>query len=255
MSKNAGGYRIYLAYLELARRVRRKLASPNPLYFHVGIYAGILGLLIAGMNVFASYYWIQGIDRPVTVFFGLWTGVLALHGSWLWLRGGNGSTRDRVIEQEMRDIYDQYDQPLGDSVDFFALHSLLQQDIGRRYNFSNLLAVLLWANVLSWGLWLLESGGNNAYPYAMTPIYAFLLIPVFLFFMWRNYRFQKQVRELVQQWTTLIPASQKRKNAPSAEEVYAFAPSEYDHDDAVSLNDDGELAYETGITFDEKRKR
>src|SRR5215207_6510808 len=121
----ANGYLTFLDYLELRRRVERRLASGKWFLLHTiafGVGAAAIG------NVGWSPYYDSSrnyfIDPSYGFLIGCWSALLLIHGICsYWRSGALGGRRDEVIEREMRERVQADDLYLGNHPkDLFRLH-------------------------------------------------------------------------------------------------------------------------------------
>src|SRR4051812_37175883 len=101
----SNGYLTFLDYLELRRRVEKRLASGNWFFLHMVTF-GVITAIIGSLAY--SPIWDQFRDYFIRPQYGqlvaLWSGILVIHGLWtLWHSGARGGQRDQAIETEMRE--------------------------------------------------------------------------------------------------------------------------------------------------------
>jgi len=195
------GYLTFLDYLELRRRVEKRLASGNLLLLHTfffGIGATILG--IVGFqwvyNSFNYYY----VDPSMGFIVSGWSVILLVHGLWTyWYSGVRGGQRDRVIEDEMRERLQNDDLYLSNHPkDLFRLHGLLNNDISKRASLIPILIVFTFLNTLLWVPWALNDART---PWAWTNaqiLIAPLLVAIAWNF-WQRSRHQAKLRIQMEQ--------------------------------------------------------
>jgi hypothetical protein len=96
----------YLDYLELRRRVERRLSGSLWLFAHIVVFA-FLPLVCFALWPYGWWYPVRGSTLVHDwIAYGMigWSIVLLLHGLWTYFRSGAwGGRRSQVIETEMRE--------------------------------------------------------------------------------------------------------------------------------------------------------
>ena len=235
------GYLTFLDYLEVRRRVERRLASGKWLLLHTiafgvgAAYIGYCGLM--GWPLYWTRNDVPLIDSSYGFIVACWSSLLLVHGLWTyWRSGAHGGKRDEVIEGEMHKHVQADDLYLSHHPrDLFRLHGLLNDDIRTRASIIPVLLVFISINALIWIPWdILQPG--SPFAWRASPL---LIIPLLLALAWNIWwrgRHNSQIREQL-------------------ESLFSNQPIEADYDPEreVHLSDDGEL-----VTVDEymmKRKR
>ena len=200
MVQMANGYLTFLDYLELRRRVEKRLASGNLLLLHTvafGIGATALGFI--GFQTFYNPYDYYFVDPTMGHIVGLWSGILLLHGLWFyWRSGARGGQRDEAIEREMRERLQRDDLYLSNHPkDLFRLHGLLNNDIRKRASMISVLVFFGFLNALMWIPWALNDAHS---PWAWTNA-QILILPLLLALgwnMWRRGRYEAKLRDQIE---------------------------------------------------------
>lgn len=227
-------YLTYLDYLELRRRVEKRLARPKALLFHVLIFILIVGgtTLYLHRSVSWNYYFYEPGAAQI---FTLWSGVLFLHGLFTFLRSGVFSgRREAIIEREMRkrlqdDVHFLSDNPQ----DLFRLHGLLYEDVGRRAKPFWLLSLFSTLNGIGWWVWYYMSSQRSSVMGDAVLLAAPILLVLLAIVAARQARYTHEMQK------------QMRENAQNT-----VSPKQLRREPAYRLEEDGEL-----ITIDEYREK
>lgn len=208
-------YANFLDYMEIRRRVEKKLAKPSRLFLHIAAFvavasaAGFHALMTSGWPYMRSYF----VEPGAGQWMAIWSVVLLLHGLYTyWRSGANINSRSEAIEREMRERLNKHD-----GSDLFHLHGLLQEDIQRRAGVVPLYMVFTLVNLFIWLPWALTYPITN-FAWIVTPIIA-LSFAVALSF--KNTQIARYEAELQQ-----IEGKRKRRDHAAS---------------AVRLSEDGEL--------------
>jgi len=235
------GYLTYLDYLELRRRVEKRLASGNWLLLHTFIFT--IGATVLGIYGFQTYY------NPFDYFYvdptmghivGLWSGILLLHGLWsYWYSGVRSTQRNEAIEREMRKHIEADDMYLGeDPKNLFRLHGLLNKDLRKRANIIPTLVFFIFLNAVIWIPWAINDA-HSPYAWTNAPI---LILPLLLALAWNMWRKEQHEAHLQDQMEQLFGGQLVQENE-----------DDYDPEREKRLSESEEL-----VTIDEymmKRKR
>lgn len=229
-----GNYGSYLDYLELRRRVEKRLMPSFWLLIHTALFALWTPIWLAIYTDRTSAR--DGfVSQPMAQFMMVWSIVLLAHGLWTWLRSGAwAGARSRAIEREMRDVALDDTFFAQDERDLFRLHGMLDEDIRSRANNVLVLVAFTFINAINW----IGSGGGHmtSYPWQITPFLAVVvLLPVLIFNLSRS---ERKTRHLTQIMTS-------GETAPKAKRTH--------QPEFMYLTDEGE-ALEI-IEDDEKPKR
>lgn len=235
------GYLTFLDYLELRRRVEKRLASGKWLLLHAimfGVGASVIGN--AGYSPYYDPYRNYFIDPSYGFIIGCWSALLLLHGLWTyWQSGSSAGRRDEVIECEMRERVQANDLYLSNHPkDLFRLHGLLNNDIRIRASFISVLLTIIIINAIIWIPWAVFDP-NTSFAWTTAP---FLVLPLVLALLWNMWRRGRHETKLRQQMEQLFGSQQ---NQPFEDE--------YADEREIRLSESDEL-----VTVDEymtKRKR
>ncbi len=154
-------YLTYLDYLELRRRVERRLGSHNLLLGHS------IAFVIATLVLMTRYLSLLGyspyfIDPNVSIAIGGWSLALLIHAAIVYRRSGVFSgARERAIEAEMRARIKTDEHYLNDEPrEMFRLHGLLDEDIRQRAGLHKPLFSFVILNMLIWALHIAIGPGS-----------------------------------------------------------------------------------------------
>ncbi len=169
------GYLTFLDYLELLRRIERRLASGSWFLLHVILFGA--GTAIVGTAAWSPYYDPNRqyfINPVIGHWITLWSGVLLAHGLWsFWQSGSRTGRRDGVIESEMRERLQTDDIYLSDRPkDLFRLHGLLNDDIQKRANMIPTLLLFVFINACIWIPWTISGEADSSFAWMTAPILA-----------------------------------------------------------------------------------
>ncbi len=224
-------YWTFLDYLELRRRVERRVGGGLWLFLHIGAFIAVVVTLLAPR----PFYWINSyfIEPGAGQIMAIWSLILAIHGVWTFARSGAAAgARSRAIETEMRERLRNDDTYLSDNPkDLFRLHGLLEDDLRRRSSPTWVLTMYSIANALMWIPWAVFNDARDSFPWQMTPMTAvFLLLPMLAFSVFSRSRREGRLR---QQMENLSDNTQPREETPKQKR---FAENVH-----MRLTDDGEL--------------
>lgn len=209
-------YFSYLDYLELRRRVERRLSGSLWLFIHVMLFAFTPLVAVAVTPYWRSWWWGDGFNLVLPwIAYGMmgWSVALLLHGLWTYFRSGAwGSRRSQLIETEMRQRVQHEDSYLvQDDRDLFRLHGLLEEDVRKRGSAAVIpLAVFTVVNAVNW---LMSGGGlSTSYPWQITPaIVLLILLPVLGFRLWGENRRQHKLMQMMASGVTAPAVKPKRE--------------------------------------------
>lgn len=206
-------YFSYLDYLELRRRVERRLSGSLWLFIHIAAFA-FLPLVCFGLWPYG--WWYPGytlVHGWIAAAMVGWSVVLLLHGLWIFFRSGAwGARRSQVIETEMRERLRSDDTYLTqDSRDLFRLHGLLEEDVQRRTGTTTtLLSLFTVVNVVSW---IAARGGlYDALIWWLPAAVFLLLLPILIVSRWQLRRHEGRLRELLASGEA-VPAVKPKREA------------------------------------------
>jgi hypothetical protein len=243
-------YRLFLDYLELRRRIEKRLAHPNLLLAHAAVFS----VAVTYFSIYVTQQMMRfsydpnirfAFYPPETFVVTGWAVLLMIHGLRTYLHSGAaGGTREQAVADEIGERIEKDDSHLtSNHRDLFRLHGLLERDIQQRSSGTALLMLFTVCNGLGWLLWaftnVMGMSGENAieYPWQAAPI----LSLVFLIVLVAN-----QLRLM-------------GHNAVIKDQVAAFNVDEYDEvekeksDYRLALDD--ELIDFEPATLNGKRKR
>lgn len=154
-------YLTFLDYLELRRRVEKRLSRPRWLIIHSIIFVmAALGLMTRYLSLlgYSPYF----IHPTVSYTLGAWSTVLLLHAAFVYRRAGVfGNAREQAIEAEMRACIDADEFYLNDEPhNLFRLHGLLDEDIRQRAGLQRPLFSFIILNLLIWALHVIIGPGS-----------------------------------------------------------------------------------------------
>jgi len=191
------GYLTFLDYLELRRRVEKRLTAGHYFLLHTIVFA-ISATVIGSAAYSPIYYEFRDyFIRPgYGQFVALWSGILLIHGLLsFWRSGARAGKRDMVIENEMRERLQNDDFYLSDQPrDLFRLHSLLNEDIQNRSSLITTLLTFVVINAFIWIPWALSSPSDS---FAWT-LSLWLIPPFVIAIVWniiRRGRHDKRIRK------------------------------------------------------------
>jgi hypothetical protein len=239
----SNGYLNFLDYLELRRRVEKRLSRPLPLLAHTllfGAGAPIIGLLDFYV-LRGSYYFPYLVQPAFGQIVALWSGALFLHGIWAFLRSGAmGSARGKAIEAEMRARLEQDDSYLSDNPkDLFRLHGLLEDDVRKRSGIFWLMLTVTFINALIWIPWALYEP-TTSFGWFFGTLLSVCYLPALLWAGWRRGRREGKLRKQMEQLF----------DHPADERDYWNTSQRL-----TQVNDDGELVDYEPLEYQGKRKR
>ena len=153
----------YFDYVEIRRRVERRLPSGQVMLAHTGLFVlGLLGLIA----VFG-----QPLSSSGTIMFnlmmGLWSGVLLLHGLWSYRNGASQTDRRlAVVKAEVEERLDAGDtELLANERQAFRIQSLLDEDVRLRAGWVPAMVFAQFMNCFIWGVSLVSGArGGSVWP-------------------------------------------------------------------------------------------
>lgn len=235
----------YFDYVEIRRRVERRLASGIGVVAHTGIF-----VLAAFMGVLALGRYPYSVDSAMFPSFimMLWAGLLVLHGLWTYRRAGTGfGRRSAAIESELSERYDADDtELLASSRHLFRVQSLMDEDVRMRAGWIVGVNMFLIGNLVFWlGLTFGEAGRWSAWP--VVPMLASMWFPsIYAINQVRRRMRDGKMRRILAVRPVAAERAVKQKRSFDGElERYA------------RLSDDGELVDlpEDWAAYDAQRKR
>lgn len=171
-------YQTFLDYLEMRRRVEKRLAKTSLLALHTFVFALIVGgmaafgLFTSGWPAMQPYF----IAPAAGWFITWWSGLLFLHSAATYWRSGlNANRRNRAIEDEMRRRLSA-DEGYFDADELFRLHNQLDEDLQTRASALPLYFGLAGVNLLVW-LMFASQGAFTNFGWIATPILALMFAP------------------------------------------------------------------------------
>lgn len=192
-------YFSYLDYLQIRRRIERRLSRNRWLFIHVAAF------VITPSVVYLTtpwLWWSPGYPYVVNPVIGAvmagWAIALMLHGLLTYFRSGTwGSTLSHAVETEMRERVENNDSYLvQDARDLFRLHGLLEDDVRQRANAT--ITPLVVFTVLNGVLWVVERGGSYASTaWYVAPFMALALLPILALNFWRMTQHERKLRDLL----------------------------------------------------------
>jgi hypothetical protein len=197
------GYLTFLDYLELRRRVEKRLAAGNWFLLHIIIF--IIGATMIGLAGFHTTY---DPDEYFFIFpyYGhwvtFWSGVLLTHGLWsYWRSGARGGKRDHVIESEMRERIKNNDLFLSDHPrDLFQLHGLLNDDIQKRASMTPILLFFVFINASIWIPWTLAGEARTSFAWMLAALLVVPMLLALIWNLWQRRRHRTQLRKQLEQY-------------------------------------------------------
>lgn len=227
----------YFDYVEIRRRIERRLASGVGLVVHLALF---LLACVIGAALHPPYYYFfnygvfsySGTWHVAALLMLAWSLVLAFHGLQTYRRAGTASKRRfEAVEDELTERYEADDtELLASPRQAFRVQALLNEDIRLRAGWIVSLDVLLAGNVLLWLAHAADQGRDPAH-WKATLLFAVLALPViFAVNRVRRMRRDARLRRILRARRADEATSAKRKRSFDDElERYA------------RLADDGEL--------------
>ncbi len=186
-------YFIFLDYLELRRRIEKRLARP----YLLAIHAVLFSAAVTGFSIYTTQQMMRFSYDPnirfafypaETLVMTLWAVLLMIHGLRTYSHSGAaGGRREQIVADEINQRLENGDSHLTDNPqNLFRLHGLLERDIQNRSSGTAILMLFTLFNAAGWTLWaathILGMSGEsaNAYPWQATPLLSlfFLLMLV-----------------------------------------------------------------------------
>lgn len=150
----------YQDYVEIRRRVERRLVSGMTLVVHSGLF--MLGLVALIAIWFPPY---ESGGAPLLNFgMGAWSGLLFLHSLWTLRHSGSGTSRRlEAVRAEVEDRLEAEDTLLlANPRHVFRVSSLLDEDVRMRAGWVPALTFALFINCFLWGLTLVQAPWSGA---------------------------------------------------------------------------------------------
>lgn len=191
----SNGYLTFLDYLELRRRVERRLASGNYFLLHIFIFgAGATFIGLAGWSPYIYGWFVYPVNGHLV---SLWSGILLAHGLLdYWRSGARAGQREGIIENEMRERLQSDDMYLSNHPkDLFRLHGLLNDDIQKRASMTPMLLVFVFINACVWIPWTLAGQASTSFAWMMAMVLVIPFILAVVWNVWRRVRHEAQLRK------------------------------------------------------------
>ncbi len=224
-------YLTFLDYLELRRRVERRLAGAQWLFLHALLF--IFVAVLAVSYAASTFSWWNGRSYFLEPSYGqimaVWSGVLAVHSLWTFRHSGASSmARGDAVEAEMRERIDSDDSYLSDNPKIlFRLHGLLDDDIRRRAGSVAALMLFAVGNAAVWIPWAIYTP-EDSFAWQITLFTGFLAGVLLLFGAMRRGRQEARLRRGMTQ-------------LPGTVEIPRYQPPRQREPDYARLVEDGEL--------------
>ena len=235
----------YFDYVEIRRRVERRLASGHVLAAHTALFVLATFALSA---VFPPYMYSATATTAASLLMFGWSLVLALHGITAYRSAGTGQARRSVaIDNELGERLDAADtELLVTPRHAFRVRALLDEDVRQRAGWIVGVNAFLLGNVIFW-LTLIFAGSRFTPPWPVVPMLAFLWFPGIYAVnqVRRRLRDGKLRNILAVRPVAAMPSAAKQKRSFDAElERY------------TRLSDDGELMDipDDWATYDRKKR-
>jgi hypothetical protein len=219
----------YFDYVEIRRRIERRLSSGTALVLHLGVY---LAVMVGLIGVFGRVYGSATVTW-VNLFMAGWSGVLLLHGLWTARQSAlSNSQRHSAVHAEITERLDASDtELLADVRGVFRVQSLIEEDVRMRAGWNvSLLGYILVMNA-AWGVNMLTRQIADATIWHILILMSFFALPVI-------YSFNKGRRYLRNRKLERVFATHPRQHQAVAKEKRSF---EADLNAYARLSDDGEL--------------
>jgi Na+/proline symporter len=233
-------YFIFLDYLELRRRIEKRLAKANWLLLHSLLFVVVTGVLLALFSagtpsIPLGFFIVPPIGYAMTA----WSVILLLHTLWYFSRSGaSPNRRSEMIECEMRERVENQDSYLSDDPkELFRIHGLLDEDLQKRAGVFYSLRLFVTLNLFAWLGSLLSDGLRSSFAWQVVPMLGIAFLPILAFNAWQRGRQEGRVRKL------LGSAMDQQADIDRNERL-------------VRLSDDGELIdFEPDSLVGKKKKR
>jgi hypothetical protein len=224
-------YWTFLDYLELRRRVEKRLMRGTLLLLHISAFVLATIFLVATRNFYeANGYF---IEMNKGYFMAAWSLLLVVHAIWTYANSGAAPwRRSEAIEREVRERVRNDDSYLSQNPkDLFRVHGLLESDIAKRSSAVALMSIYGVVNAFIWVPWAAFSFARDTFAWQVSPILAIgILLPLLGFSLFSNAGREKALRK---QMENLGEPSATREDAPKQKR--------YAQDTHMRLTDDGEL--------------
>jgi hypothetical protein len=231
----SNSYWTFLDYLELRRRVERRIWRGKWLLGNIVAFVLAAAVFSATSNAYAYGY---AVEPSTSYFMTFWSIGLALHGiltffksgAWIW-------RRNQAVEDEMRARLQNDESYMSDNPNhLFNLHKLLENNIGARSESVVMTTVFTIVNAIMWVSWTTLSTMSGSQPWQLTGIFAMLiLLPVLIASLIHGVKYEQALRKKIETLEETAPQQE------SASKQKRFAQQAH-----MRLSDDGEL-----ITIDD----
>jgi hypothetical protein len=223
-------YFIFLDYLELRRRIEKRLARPHWILLHSILYVVSFGIGLAmAANIYRYYYPFDFFIDPMYGYIMIgWSIVLLLHIFWTVMRSGaSAGRRSEMIELEMRERLKNDDSYLGDNPkDLFRIHGLLEEDLQKRAGVFFTLRAFAVLNLAVWLGSLVSDQLRSSFAWQVIPMLGIAFLPFLAYNTWQRSRNEGRIRKLMSD----------AADADSDEQ-----PASNEDERLLHLSDDGEL--------------
>jgi hypothetical protein len=222
-------YWTFLDYLELRRRVEKRLMRGTLLLLHIIAFVSTTCFLISTRNLFEPNYF---IEQGKGYFMAAWSLLLAVHALWTYANSGAAPwRRSEAIEKEIRERVRNDDSYLNENPkDLFRVHGLLETDIAKRSGAVILMTLYGVANAFIWLPWAAFSYARDNFAWTVSPVMAiFILLPLLGFSLYRRAGREQALRKQMEQLGEQAPPEAAHKQKRYAENTH------------MRLTDDGEL--------------
>ncbi len=232
-------YFSFLDYLELRRRIERRLARGHLLFLHTFAFVSFAILMAASaQHSLGSFYRSYFVDLGTGQFTAIWSIALALHGMLVYARSGAfAARRGWVVEDEMRHRIEADATFLSDEPsDLFRLHALLEDDIARRSSFVTPLSAFTMINVVMWVTWSFVAI-HSAFSWHMVLVFGPILLLLLLRSFVQQQRHNYQLRQRMLSAERPREAKELRQYAQEAAAYNPAARLSADQDELLTLEE------------------
>lgn len=219
----------YFDYVEIRRRIERRLSSGTALVLHLGLY---LAIIIGLIGVFGRVYGSATVTW-VNLFMAGWSGVLLLHGLGTVRQSAlNNNLRHSAVHDEINERLDTGDtELLADVRGVFRVQSLLEEDVRMRAGWNvTVLGFILVMNA-AWGVNMLTRQIADVTIWHILILMSFFALPAI-------YTINKTRRYLRNRKLERALISHPNRHRATAKAKRSF---EANLDAYARLSDDGEL--------------
>jgi len=218
----------YFDYVEIRRRIERRLASGRGLVVHCLLFM----LALAGsIAMFAMY---EGTSRVawLNLFMAGWSGILLLHGIGVYRYGGSSTTRRlAAVQAEINERIEAADtELLATPREAFRVQSLLDEDVRLRAGWVPALDFALLINCFIWGMTLAVNATSGDVWFIVLMLSMFWLPATYAVNQTRRLIRDSKLRQVFSQRAVSFDGAIRRKRSFDS-----------DLERYVRLSDDGEL--------------